>query len=129
MKLKYAVVIEKAPNNYCAYVPDAPVCLVTAAARDEILVLIREAIEINIETAMEFGEPIPEPRMSLRDAMRHHLSALDESDDAFYAEHGIEPEDWEDEETSFIMVEVEVEPARSVSAAEPAVAVAASGSV
>ena len=108
MKREYVVVIEKAPNNYAAYVPDVPVCLVTAETREETLVLIREAIEINIETSLEFGEPVPEPRSSLADAMRCHLSALDESDDGFYAERGIELEDWE-EEISFIMVEAEVE--------------------
>ena len=106
--MKYAVVIEKAPNNYAAYVPDVPVCLVTAETREETLVLIREAIEINLETALEFGDPVPEPRSSLADAMRRHLSALDENDDAFYAERGIEMEDWDEEEISFVMVEVEV---------------------
>ena len=109
MKREYAVVIEKAPNNYAAYVPDVPVCLVAADTREETLVLIREAIEINLETALEFGEPVPEPRSSLADAMRRHLAALDESgDDAFYAERGITLEDWDEEEISFIMVEAEV---------------------
>ncbi len=108
MKREYAVVIEKAPNNYAAYVPDVPVCLVAAETREETLVLIREAIEVNLETALEFGEPVPEPRSSLADAMRCHLSALDESDDAFYAERGITLEEWDEEEISFVMVEAEV---------------------
>ena len=119
MKREYAVVIEKAPNNYAAYVPDVPVCLVAADTRDETLVLIREAIEINIETSLEFGEPIPEPRSSLADAMRRHLAALDESDDEFYAERGITLEDWDEEEISFVMVEAEVNPTPAALAAEP----------
>ena len=124
MKREYAVVIEKAPNNYAAYVPDVPVCLVTAETREETLVLIREAIEINIEISLEFGEPIPEPRSSLADAMRCHISALDESDDAFYAERGIALEDWDEEEISFVMVEAEVK-TPAASAAEPELAGAA----
>ena len=116
MKREFAAVIEKAPNNYCAYVPDAPVCLVTAAARDEILVLIREAIEVNIETALEFGEPIPEPRMSLRDAIKDYLENGESAESAEADDLG------DDAETSFVMVEVEVEfeSARSVAASEPA---------
>ena len=116
MKREFAAVIEKAPNNYCAYVPDAPVCLVTAVARDEILVLIREAIEVNIETALEFGEPIPEPRMSLRDAIKDYLENGESAESAKADDLG------DDVETSFVMVEVEVEfeSARSVAASEPA---------
>ena len=115
MKREFAAVIEKAPNNYCAYVPDAPVCLVTAATRDEILVLIREAIEVNIETALEFGDPVPQPRMSLRDAIKDYLANGESAESE-------EPDDLGDDvETSFVMVEVEVEfeSARSVAASEP----------
>ena len=113
MKREYAAVIEKAPNNYCAYVPDAPVCLVAADTRDEILVLIREAIELNIEAALEFGEPVPEPRMSLRDAMKDYL------ENGESAESGESDGLGDESETSFVMVEVDVALPPPALAAQP----------
>ena len=34
MGLEYAVVIEKATDNYCAYVPDLPGCVATGKTRE-----------------------------------------------------------------------------------------------
>ena len=59
--MQYVVVIEKAANNYCAYVPDLPGCIATGSTRDETLAEIRSAIEFHIEGIVEDGEPIPEP--------------------------------------------------------------------
>ncbi len=42
---RYAVVIEKAPNNYSAYVPDLPGCAATGATIEEVEREIREAID------------------------------------------------------------------------------------
>ena len=116
MKLRYAVVIEKAPNNYCAYVPELG-CASTAKTRDAIIKIAREGIEVHMELMLENGDPIPEPRMSIRDAMEYHIALCDEEIDP---ELGVEFEDYEETETSFIMVEVEVESARVVAEAEPA---------
>jgi predicted RNase H-like HicB family nuclease len=58
---KYAVVIEKAPNNYSTYVPDLPGCISTGRTPAEIEKNIREAIEFHIEGMIEDGDPIPEP--------------------------------------------------------------------
>ena len=118
MKYTYAVVFEKAPNNYCAYVPELG-CASTAKTRDEIIEIAREGMEVHIELMLENGDPIPEPRMSVRDAMEYHIALCDEE---IEPEPGVVFEDYEETETSFIMVEVEVEPARSVALAEPAVA-------
>ena len=60
--MKYTVVIEKAPNNYAAYVPDLPGCVATGRTPEEVLVEIREAMEFHIEGMLEDGEPIPEPQ-------------------------------------------------------------------
>ena len=60
--MKYTVVIEKAPNNYAAYVPDLPGCVATASTHDALLEEIREAIEFHIEGMREDGEPVPEPQ-------------------------------------------------------------------
>jgi predicted RNase H-like HicB family nuclease len=58
---KYAVVIEKGPNNYSAYVPDLPGCVTTGKTIEEIKTNIREAIELHLEGLMEDGSSVPEP--------------------------------------------------------------------
>jgi predicted RNase H-like HicB family nuclease len=58
---KYAVVIEKGPSNYSAYVPDLPGCIATGKTIEEIEKNMREAIELHIEGTIEDGDPIPEP--------------------------------------------------------------------
>ena len=58
---KYAVVIERGPNNYSAYVPDLPGCVTTGRNIEEIKTNIREAIELHLEGLMEDGTPVPEP--------------------------------------------------------------------
>ena len=60
--MKYTVVIEKAPNNYAAYVPDLPGCIATGNTYEELLAEIREAIAFHIESLREHGEPVPEPQ-------------------------------------------------------------------
>ena len=60
--MRYAVVIERAPNNYAAYVPDLPGCVATASTREELLDEIREAIQLHIEGLREDGEPVPQPQ-------------------------------------------------------------------
>lgn len=61
MNLKYAVIFERAENNWAAYVPDLPGCMTTGRTLDETKVNIREAIEGDLETLREFGDPVPEP--------------------------------------------------------------------
>jgi predicted RNase H-like HicB family nuclease len=39
--MRYAVVIEKAENNYSAYVPDLPGCITTGKSIEETRRLIR----------------------------------------------------------------------------------------
>jgi predicted RNase H-like HicB family nuclease len=58
---RYAVVIEKAPGSYSAYVPDLPGCVATGATVEETEREIREAIEFHLEGLRDAGEPIPEP--------------------------------------------------------------------
>jgi predicted RNase H-like HicB family nuclease len=59
--MRYAIVVEKAENNYSAYVPDLPGCVATGATLEEAEREIREAIEFHIEGLVEDGLPIPEP--------------------------------------------------------------------
>lgn len=59
--MKYAVVIEKGPTSFGAYVPDLPGCAAAGESRDEVVRLIQEAIEFHIEGLREDGQPIPSP--------------------------------------------------------------------
>ena len=59
--MRYTVVIERAPDNLAAYVPDLPGCVATGNTREELLDTIREAIELHIESLRDHGEPIPDP--------------------------------------------------------------------
>ena len=43
MKLQYAVVFERTPNNYCAYVPDLPGCISTGKTWTEMKEIVQEA--------------------------------------------------------------------------------------
>ena len=59
--MQYTVVIEQAPGNLAAYVPDLPGCVATGNTLEELLVTIREAIELHIHSLHDHGEPIPNP--------------------------------------------------------------------
>lgn len=59
--MKYAVVIEKGPNSFGAYVPDLPGCIAAGETRTEALQLIQEAIELHLQGLQEQGECIPSP--------------------------------------------------------------------
>jgi len=61
MNLKYAVVFEKAPNNWAAYVPDLPGCVTTGGTLAQAEINIREAIRGHLQTLREFGDPVPAP--------------------------------------------------------------------
>lgn len=67
----YAVVIEKAENNYSAYVPDLPGCVSTGASLQELEQMIQEAIEFHLEGMQEEGLLIPEPVSLISDRESH----------------------------------------------------------
>jgi predicted RNase H-like HicB family nuclease len=59
--MRYAIVIEKAENNYSAYVPDLPGCVATGATVEEAEAQIREAMEFHLDGLREDGVAIPQP--------------------------------------------------------------------
>jgi predicted RNase H-like HicB family nuclease len=61
MRQRFAVIFEKAENNWAAYVPDLPGCVSTGATLEEVERNIREAIEGHLSVLREFGEPVPTP--------------------------------------------------------------------
>jgi predicted RNase H-like HicB family nuclease len=59
--MRYLVVVEKGATSFGAYVPDLPGCIAAGESKDEVLSLIREAIELHLEGLKEEGQPIPTP--------------------------------------------------------------------
>ncbi len=59
--MRYAVIIEKGPKSYGAYVPDLPGCVAAGDSRDEVMSLIQEAMEFHIEGLKQDGLPVPAP--------------------------------------------------------------------
>lgn len=62
--MRYAIVIERGPTSYGAYVPDLPGCVAAADTRDEVLRLIGEAIQFHLEEMASDGLAVPEPSSS-----------------------------------------------------------------
>jgi predicted RNase H-like HicB family nuclease len=58
---EYAVVIERSPNNFGAWVPDLDGCVSTGKTLEEVKRNIVEAIEMHIESLREHGESVPPP--------------------------------------------------------------------
>ena len=62
--MRYLVVVEKGATSYGAYVPDLPGCIAAGETKEEVLSLIREAIELHLEDLKEEGQPVPTPASS-----------------------------------------------------------------
>jgi len=58
--MRYAIVIEKAENNYCAYVPDLLGCVATGETIQDVTREIKAAVEFHIEGLLEDSAPIPQ---------------------------------------------------------------------
>ncbi len=58
--MKYTVVLEKTPNNWCAYVPDVG-GISTGKTRAEVARNIREALALHFEALRADNLPIPAP--------------------------------------------------------------------
>ena len=59
--MRYAIVIEKANENYSAYVPDLPGCIATGDSVANVEAEISEAIRMHVEGLVEDGLPVPQP--------------------------------------------------------------------
>ena len=58
--MKYLIVIEKAGQNYSAYIPDIPGCVATGKTPEETKERIKETLEFHIEGLKKDGLPTPE---------------------------------------------------------------------
>jgi predicted RNase H-like HicB family nuclease len=59
--MEYLVIFEQGETSVGAYVPDLPGCVAVGETKDEAMQLIREAIELHVESLRENGEPVPSP--------------------------------------------------------------------
>ena len=62
---RYAIVIEAAGDKFSEYVHALPVCAATDDTSDEVADLLREAIDLDLESLLEDGEPLPDRRQSM----------------------------------------------------------------
>ena len=56
--MQYTVIVEKGDASWGAYVPDFPGCIAAGETREEVLQLIREAVEFHIEGLRQDGEKV-----------------------------------------------------------------------
>jgi len=61
---KYEVIIfwSNADEAFIAEVPELPGCMAHGANQEAALANVRDAMELWLTTAKEFGDPIPEPK-------------------------------------------------------------------
>lgn len=88
MKLKYVAVFEKTANNWCAYAPDVPGCVSLGDTWEETLEVMDEALTLHIEGTLEDGDPLPEPKMSINEAISYHAEPIEDWIMESYLEHG-----------------------------------------
>jgi len=55
------VVVERGETSWGAHVPDLQGCIAVGESREEVLRLIREAIEFHIDGLKQDGQPVPTP--------------------------------------------------------------------
>lgn len=61
---KYETIIywSKEDDSYVAEVPELPGCMAHGDSYESALESVKEAIQLWLDTANEFGDPIPEPK-------------------------------------------------------------------
>jgi predicted RNase H-like HicB family nuclease len=59
--VRVAVILERGGGNIGAWVPELPGCVAVGKTEDEVLTLIREAIELHLRELRAGGESAPEP--------------------------------------------------------------------
>ena len=62
--MKYVVILDKGASSFGAYVPDLPGCAVVGETREEVLQLVREAVDLHVSSMREHGDSLPEPASS-----------------------------------------------------------------
>lgn len=62
--LKYEIILywSNEDNVFIAEVPELPGCIAHGDSEEEAIKNVKDAIQLWIDTAKEFGDPIPEPK-------------------------------------------------------------------
>ena len=62
---KYQIIINWNQENqfFIAEVPELPGCMAHGDTQENALINVKEAMQLWIETAEEFGDPIPKPQI------------------------------------------------------------------
>ena len=81
MTLTFAVVFERAPGNWGAYVPDLPGCVSVGDTLEETREMIKEAISFHIDGLREDGDEVPRPTRSVVQAMAYHVELIADADE------------------------------------------------
>jgi len=63
--MEYLVVVEHGATSFGAYVPDLPGCVAVGETREEVVRLIRQAVEFHIEGLRQDGLAVPNPSSSI----------------------------------------------------------------
>jgi predicted RNase H-like HicB family nuclease len=58
---EYLVIYEQSPAGWGAYCPDLPGLGAAASSREEVERLIKEAIDLHVESLRAHGEEVPPP--------------------------------------------------------------------
>lgn len=61
---RYEIIMywSKEDDAFIAEVPELPGCMAHGDSQEDALANIKEAMRLWVETAREFGDPVPEPR-------------------------------------------------------------------
>jgi predicted RNase H-like HicB family nuclease len=59
--MRFPILIEPTVTGFSGHVPDLPGCVAAGGTREEIVALLREAIEFHLEGMRLHGEPAPTP--------------------------------------------------------------------
>lgn len=62
MKRTIRIVWDDTDQAYLAEVPELPGCMAHGATYDDALKNAQDAIRLWLDTAKEFGDPVPEPK-------------------------------------------------------------------
>ncbi|MGR9088035.1 MAG: type II toxin-antitoxin system HicB family antitoxin [Gammaproteobacteria bacterium] len=64
MTYKYEAILywSNEDDAFIAKVPELPGCIAHGSSQEESLANVNEAIQLWLDTAKEFGDPIPEPK-------------------------------------------------------------------
>ncbi len=71
MSTEYVVVMEQCESGFGAYVPGLTGCAAVGETREETLTLIREAIELHVQSLRETGEQVPPPTSTAERVVVH----------------------------------------------------------